>query len=632
MTEPARRVPPLWRNLSFTLMWTSTAASGFGDRMMMLAALALLGGMVAGVDATSTQAATQFWFFLPYLIFSVPGGWLADRIPRKWLLLTCDEARGVILLWAFGALAAATGPANIDAAHHWRVYLALAAIGTFAAIFNPTRNAIIPQIIPRPQLQAGNAVILVINVVASQVGLLVGEAIVDQSAAQSVRSGLLLGAGFYLVSGTFFAFLRPVQTAVPGVAPVTPRPRRKRSLLAAAKYSLAHRRVLILIALNVLIWPPAAVVTSGLFGLAKMHHGLAGDALLTYFARVSVTLGVGMLLGAAIITAIRTRQQAAIVYLGALGMAGLCILLLAVVPWMPFTYAAALGIGVFGNMAIVSILSLLQSITPNHIRGRVMGLNSLLNTIASVGVYGMVWQMPDADRNIVYVMAGLGPLLALVGFACLVVHLCSGPLPPMTNALHRLDALWVYSWHRLEVRGKHHVPATGPLILAANHTTGLDPFLIQAPARRLVRWVMLTSYRFRVAEPLWRAIRPITLDLGDGDLSKIREIIRALQEGDVVGLFPEGSLQREVRELQPFRPGIVLVARRADAPVVPVWIEGTPMRKGMLWHFLQPSQSRVTFGRPFVIDRHASQEQTIEQLRAKLLELAGGGGAARHGD
>ena len=74
-------------------MWTSTAASGFGDRMIMLAALALLGGLAEGVDSTATQAGTQFFFFAPYFFFAVLGGWIGDRMPRKWLLLICDEAR-----------------------------------------------------------------------------------------------------------------------------------------------------------------------------------------------------------------------------------------------------------------------------------------------------------------------------------------------------------------------------------------------------------------------------------------------------------------------------------------------------------------------------------------------------------
>ena len=61
--EPA--APPLWRNISFILMWSSVAASGFGDRVIMLAALTLLGVAEGDVQSTSVQAGINFFFFLP---------------------------------------------------------------------------------------------------------------------------------------------------------------------------------------------------------------------------------------------------------------------------------------------------------------------------------------------------------------------------------------------------------------------------------------------------------------------------------------------------------------------------------------------------------------------------------------
>ncbi|MFK7788552.1 MAG: hypothetical protein AB8C95_03520, partial [Phycisphaeraceae bacterium] len=118
------KFPPLWRNASFTLMWTSTAASGFGDRMIMLAALALLGGMAQTADSAGILASTQFFFFLPYLIFNIVGGWLADHLPRKWLLLVCDESRGMILLGSFLLLLSASGEATQPEGVHWKVYAA----------------------------------------------------------------------------------------------------------------------------------------------------------------------------------------------------------------------------------------------------------------------------------------------------------------------------------------------------------------------------------------------------------------------------------------------------------------------------------------------------------------------------
>lgn len=621
--------PPLYRNISFTLMWTSTAASGFGDRMIMLAALALLGGMVAGVDATATQASTQFWFFLPYILFAMVGGWLADIVPRKWLLLACDEMRGAILLLAAAMAWTMTGSAQIppdavwfslgglEVLHTWRVYAILFAIGIFAATFNPTRNAIIPQIIPTHQLTVANALILVINVIASQIGLLLGERIISQGDATTVRTGLLLGAGFYLISGLFFAFLKPIQTVRPRAARMHPR-----ALLAAAGYTRRHKRVAILVGLNVLIWPSAAVVTSALFGLGKLHYGLEGDPLLAHFAYLSVTLGVGMLIGAALVSLIGTRHESPLVYLPAVSGAGLGIVILTAVPVLPIAYAACLMIGIFGNIAIVATLTLIQSITPNHMRGRVMGLNTLLNTTLSVITYFAIWRLPNADTNIRFVMYALGPLLIGVGILGLVRYLPTGPLHRRdANVFWHLNRLFSFVFHRVRFVGKHRVPRDGAVVLASNHTSAFDPFALQAGLNRKVRWLMLTPYMLGIAKPLWTAIKPIALDRDSSDSVKLRKVAQELRKSEIVGIFPEGGLQRRERELKDFQPGAAVMAKLGKAVIVPAWIAGTPEADSMLRHLFQPSRVVVVFGEPFTPARDAEPEQVMDELKQRMLAL-----------
>ncbi|RMH11719.1 MAG: MFS transporter [Gammaproteobacteria bacterium] len=612
------RLVPLWRNISFTLMWTSTAASGFGDRMIMLSAWALMGGMVVGRDDSSAvQAATQFFFFLPYIFFSLPGGWLADRLPRKWLLLSCDEARGLILLVAFYAVASATGPANIPENHHWKVFLALAAIGTFAAVFNPTRNAIIPQIIPPVQLQSANAVILVINVIASMIGMVVGGWVIQADQAVSVRHGLLMGALFYLISGTFFAFLRPIEPNSRYEKPEA------RSFSQAGQYILCHRGVVILIGLGVLVWSSAAAVTSGIPGVVKAHYDLHGDDLKNLFTSLSAVIGLGLLAGAGMMVLIKTRKESSVLMLASLAAVGAWVLIFVYIPWQSATYLSAFCIGLFGNVVIITVITLLQTMTPNYVRGRVMGINSMVNTIFSVATYFMIWRLPSADRNILLALKILGIGLILAGTWGLYRVLTRGPLPGrLTNLLWRLDRLFCLIWHRLEVVGREHIPASGPVILASNHTSALDPFLIQAGTKRLIHWVMLKRYQLSILAPVWRAIKPVALERTGTDAVKIRQVVTILKQGEVIGLFPEGGLQRTKRELKPLEPGIGVIARRSNAMIVPVWVEGTPLSNSMLVHLFKPSSSRVVFGRPYRPEPDMNASQITEQLRDKLVELS----------
>ena len=656
---PAPRSLPLWRNLSFTLMWTSTAASGFGDRMIMLAALALIGGMAPGVESTSMQAATQFFFFAAYIVFSIPGGWLADRLPRKWVMLGCDESRGALLLLSMLMVGEAAGQADIAPEYHWRVYAVLFAVGTFAAIFNPSRNAIVPQIVPPGQFQPANAIILGINVIASMIGLIVGGWIIEVDNAGSVGTGLMVGALFYMVSGTFFAFLRPRAhyrepgaglVSPPGdaaperaderapIAPPSAARRRATGHFDGLRYVLDHRRIVALVLLTVLVWSSAAAVSSGLMGLGKMHFGLEDQALLTYFTQASASIGLGMLLGAGVISAIRTRRESKVVLSAAIAMTGVSVILLALAPTPVLSCLCALGVGLFGNVAIVSIMTILQTISANYIRGRVMGLTAWCNTLFSTLTYFVLWRLPDADQVIVWVMLAIGPVMLLAGLVGLWKTLTVGPTPDRgLNAIWHLNRLYCFGWHNVRHVGREHLttfpqdatdddPRRRPLLLAPNHTTGIDGFVIQAGWSRIVRWVMLKSYLFWYADPLWRRIRPIALDQHEngnakGDLANLKRMVAELKEGQPVGIFPEGGLQRDVRELKELREGVGFVARRAGAKIIPVWIHGTPRVKSMLLHFLLPSNTVIVFGEPFTPDRKDKDEDIVEELRQRLITL-----------
>lgn len=617
--QKSRRDLPLWRQLNFSLMWTSTAASGFGDRMIMLASLTLLGGLTAGSDATALNASTQFWFFLPYLFFSVIGGILCDKLPRKWVLLCCDEARGVILLYCAYMMVQATS-AVISPDHHWKVYASLFAIGSFAAIFNPARNAIIPQIIPRKQLQSGNAVILVIAIIAAQIGLVIGGKIIDPKVASTLQTGLIIGALFYLISGWFFAFLKPVEHQSHTNTP--PVKAKAKPFGYSLKYCLTHKRILALILMNVLVWGVASVVAASILGLSKVHFGMQGKVLMTHYTQVTATLGAGMLIGAFLIAAIKTRREAGLILFPSFIMVGIFLLVLAWVPKVWVMYVSAFCIGVFGNMIIISVMTLLQSLTANYIRGRVMGLNSMANTSCAVATYWSIWQLPAADTNIRYVVLALSPILLILGVTQFYRYIISGPIHlPVANVFWRVSRLFCFVWHRLEVTGQQHVPHTGSVILASNHTAGLDPLVIQCRVTRTIRWLMMKNYQYKAVQPLWDAVKPIAIGEDDSRLSQVRTLVRILKKDDIVGLFPEGSLQREVRELKEFESGITWIAKKSGAVIVPVWIEGTPLKRHMLWHFLCPSHTTVTFGKPMFIGKNDDENQALKELRERMLEL-----------
>jgi 1-acyl-sn-glycerol-3-phosphate acyltransferase len=192
------------------------------------------------------------------------------------------------------------------------------------------------------------------------------------------------------------------------------------------------------------------------------------------------------------------------------------------------------------------------------------------------------------------------------------------------NVFWHLTRIFTLIWHRVRWIDKQRIPMEGPVILASNHTAGIDPFLIQSSVQRMVRWMMVGKNKFKLLAPMWKAIDPIVLDDNDGRqaIKQIRKFIEVLKNDEIVGIFPEGGLQRDHRDLQKFQVGIGMIAKRTNAWVVPVWIKGTPMRKNMIWHFLEPSKSTVIYGEPYQADQNMSNEEVAEDLRQRMIALA----------
>jgi len=156
--------------------------------------------------------------------------------------------------------------------------------------------------------------------------------------------------------------------------------------------------------------------------------------------------------------------------------------------------------------------------------------------------------------------------------------------------------------HRLRVRGREHVPASGPLIVVANHTAGIDPLLVQAAVVTLdVRWMMALDMQLPVFEAFWRWARVIGVRREQPepgrppDVTGIRDALGHLNHAGVLGIFPEGGIERPPGRLLPFLPGVGVLAARSGTPVLPVLITGTPRTKTAWGSLLRPSRSVVEF-------------------------------------
>jgi len=169
---------------------------------------------------------------------------------------------------------------------------------------------------------------------------------------------------------------------------------------------------------------------------------------------------------------------------------------------------------------------------------------------------------------------------------------------PVTGLGWRLLRLYARVVHRLRVEGLENVPRArrpGPLVVVANHTAGVDPLLIQAACPFFIRWMMALDMRLPALEWFWVWVEIISVDREGREVVATREAIRYLADGGVVGIFPEGNLERPARHILPFLPGIGLIVHRSKAPVLPVVVSDTPQVDPAWSSLWRPSRATVRF-------------------------------------
>lgn len=162
--------------------------------------------------------------------------------------------------------------------------------------------------------------------------------------------------------------------------------------------------------------------------------------------------------------------------------------------------------------------------------------------------------------------------------------------------------------YRLEVRGQERVPATGALVIAANHDSMLDPFVLAAAIPRPLRYLG-KSELWTVPVLRWWLddIEAIPVQRKRNDIGAIAAAIAALEAGEVVGIFPQGGVGRE----GPWLRGAARLALATGAPLLPVRLLDTRKALGRSGVGLPPLAALV--GEPISVTRVTP---TVELARA----------------
>jgi 1-acyl-sn-glycerol-3-phosphate acyltransferase len=172
-------------------------------------------------------------------------------------------------------------------------------------------------------------------------------------------------------------------------------------------------------------------------------------------------------------------------------------------------------------------------------------------------------------------------------------------------------------YFRWRVCNPERVPESGPVILAANHTSYIDPPLVGAGLKRDINYLARESlFRFPIMGAVLRSWNSVPVDREGGGAAGLKKILDRLLAGGAIILFPEGTRSYDGK-LQPARSGIGLTVIKSDAVVVPVRVFGTYEAYGRQHRIPRPRRIAVKYGEPMRFEALRAEAKNCSKTRLK---------------
>jgi len=179
------------------------------------------------------------------------------------------------------------------------------------------------------------------------------------------------------------------------------------------------------------------------------------------------------------------------------------------------------------------------------------------------------------------------------------------------NSISNWNVWWLNcfdGWVRLFCRHFHNlnyqpipIPESGDAIIVSNHVSGLDPFLLVAATNRPIRFLIAREeyQRFGLTW-LFKAGGCIPIDRSGNVIRAMSAVISALNNGEIVAIFPEGAIHIADQDKKPLKRGVALLAEATHSPIYPVHIEGVKGHGHVFRGLLFPGDVNLTSGEKII--------------------------------
>lgn len=565
--EPTRRE---W--VGFWTLVAVQAQNAFNEKAVQFL-LIPLGVWLKGADASTLEYILGAIFVLPYILFSPLVGWLADCFCKTRIVQVMSIVQIAVMscmLFCF---------------YQHCMYAAILWFAVFAAqatILSPAKKGIVKDLLGSRYIGFGSGIIemsLVFVLLVAQIGVffwfsyLLGE----YNAMHSAGYNASQEAGWDAVIFPTWVFLS-LAGLVCAASFLLPRyaakPTRQFSWsllyehFVQVKY-LWQNRFLRLSELGIAyFWCLAGSLFLILIQIAKGMQAV--DPSVDFSLQCGILMAWmtgGVVLGGVVASLLcKGKNELGLIPLGAIGIT-LCTLLLTMFEVNTYASNILLALtGAFGAAYLVPLNAYLQDNCDPSNRGNIIAAGNLIDNLMGLVAVVLMWAM--------YEIFGATPqqqffVLFLISFFILV---CSLRLIPQDFI--RMVGIWCLRLvYRPRIIGQERIPERGGALLVLNHVTYADAIYLTMVCPRGIRYIVAEKFRAYILLR-WVLESFDSLWISSQDpRTAISEAAKGIRDGQLICIFPEGQLTRSGC-LTPIRRDLEMIAREANAPVVPIYMDG----------------------------------------------------------